>query len=54
MTKKELSAAQDRIKNLVEPLTQEEQKVLYLYLFHLGQRVHDSQMFVSKILGDGQ
>ena len=53
MTKQELSAAQDKIKKLADPLTQEEQKILYLYLYHLGHRVHDSQVFVSKILGDG-
>lgn len=54
MTKQELSVVQDKIKQLADLLNQDEQKILYLYLFRLGHRIHDSQMFQSKILRNNQ
>lgn len=50
MKAEELKEAEDKVKDLAEKLSREEQAVLYLFLYRLGHRIHDSQLFVSDIL----
>lgn len=50
LTIEQYNQAADKIKKVADDLNRDEQKILYLYLYREGHRVHDSQMFVADIL----
>lgn len=50
LTIEQYNTAADKVKKIADDLSQDEQKILYLYLYRQGHRVHDSQMFVADIL----
>jgi len=50
MNSTELKEIEDKIRDFTEKLSRDEQKVLYMYLYHLGHRILDAQQFVSNLL----
>lgn len=49
MSVSELTRIEEKVKQLADMLSQEEQAVLYHYLFFLGHRISESEAIKAKI-----